>query len=169
MRLLHRNLLLPCDHLPPEDDLEDGTTKRPASQNEKRSVSQNERKTARKQKASTRQRTAKHQEKEDEDSSSDEELERLQLAAEGLLRIGELELGNSDSAELMVDNSDEVGSDSDLEGGVVRSEGSGVELGNSDIERNFDSETEVDGDLELEGVVDDDSEGLGILLWMVLV
>ena len=160
VRVLHRNLLLPCDHLPPEDDLEDGTTKRPASQNEKRSVSQNERKTARKQKASTRQRTAKHQEKEDEDSSSDEELERLQLAAEGLLRIGELEQGNSDSAELMVDNSDEVGSDSDLEGGVVRSEGSEVALGDTDTERNLDGETELDGDLELEGAVEDDPEGV---------
>ena len=154
VRVLHRNLLLPCDHLPPDDvDLDIGNEKRPASKKEKTPP--------RKQKVPVRQRTVLHQEKEDDESSSDDEMERLQLAAEELLRIGELGQGDSDSSLLIGDDSDEGGIDSDFEGGEVSDEGSRAErIEDSDTERGVDSEMEVARDLELEGVVEDSLEGV---------
>ena len=81
-RVLHRNLLLPCDHLPV--DLEE-----------------NERveKSSKKKKKVSPPKKAEPAEKE-EDLSSDEEIERLQHAAEELLQIGEMENDGDDEGEL---------------------------------------------------------------------
>ena len=86
-------------------------------------------------------------------------MERLQLAAQELLKIRELEQSD---LEMVIDNPVDSMGDADSEGGEVSDEGSEVEVqhGNCDTERNVDSETEVAGDFELEGVVEDDNEGV---------
>ena len=93
-------------------------------------------------------------EKEDE-SSSDEEMERLRYAAKKLLQMREMEQENFNRDKVVVGSPVEHRGDFDSWGGEVGDdEGSGDVV---EIRSDFDSE----GDMlvDLEGVVDSDSEG----------
>ena len=139
VRVLHRNLLLPCDHLPPENVLE------PRKESRKTPV--------RKQKLLRRPQVNNQEEN---DSSSDDEMERLRLAARKLWQSREVERCESDGCE--VDNSvvcvdSEGGEGSDDEG----SEGEVVPQ-EMNIVREVDSEPEG-VDVVVEGDMESDFEG----------
>ena len=136
VRVLHRNLLLPCDHLPV--DLEE-VEKVESKKKKRRSSQPGNRKTSGK--------------SEEELSSDDEDMERLQIAAEELIRLGEQGGNSCSDYKVVVDR----GGDFDSEGEGDVEDHSGDEL----VETR--SHFEVDGlgstvDLE-DGVSGIDLEG----------
>ena len=134
VRVLHRNLLLPCDHLPPDDLEQKDENVRPTRRKQKNSVG-------------SRTRTVKRDQEKEDDSSSDDELEQLQLATQELWRMRELE----EVADNIVG-----GRDVDFGEGEVRDdEGSGGDM----AELVVDSDTEKVESLVREGGKESDSEG----------
>ena len=113
--MLHRNLLLPCDHL--LVDLEE--VEKSHSKRKKRMSSQpgNKKKPGR---------------SEEELSSDDEDMERLQIAAEELMRLAEQDGNARSDNEVLVDRGGDF--DSEGEGDVVEDSGNELVVMRSDSE-----------------------------------